>query len=190
MPLTGTGPFLAQQVAQDLGYTDGVGITSYVGMYTAMTGWMVANALILPGSFVAVGIAVTGVGKLTFTSGNLGDVMRQGAGSIDQAGQPYWQAMGSAIVTHMLGNAIILPTAFVANPTGGPVTGLGTINYSGVPLGPLLSSALGVGDGGNISTWNTIGVDIVNHIKNNAVVLPAYTSPLGGGPLVGVGRIT
>lgn len=189
MPLTGTGAILANRIASDLGYADGVGITSYVGMYTAMTGWITANALILPGSFTAVGVAVTGVGKLTLPPTGLGEAMRVGAGSVDGPGQPYWRALGDSIIAHMLSNAVMLPTLFVANPTGGPVTGLGTISYSGAPLGPLMAAALGVGDGNNLSTWNTIGIDIVNHIKQNANILPLFTSPFGGGPLVGTGRI-
>lgn len=189
MPLTGTGAILANKIASDLGYTDGLGITSYVGMYTAMTGWITANALILPGSFVAVGAAVTGVGQLTFTINTLGDVMRQGAGSIDGAGQPYWQAMGGAITSHMLSNALMLPTLFVANPTGGPITGAGSISYDGSSLGHLLAQSLGLTDENNISTWNTIGLDVSSHITSNGILMPAYTSPLGGGALVGVGSV-
>jgi len=191
MPLSGTGGTLGSKIAGDLSLVDGANIGSWHGIGNAICGWVTLYSLVLPGTMVASGTAVTGLGLLTFTSdgSNLGDTMRSGAGSIDPPGHPYWESLGRAMWSYMIGNSQMRPTAFIANPTGGAVTGFGTTLFSSNGLGPILAGSLGLHDGGNLSSWQTIADDIMNHLTNNALFVPAYTSPNGGGPLVGVGTL-
>lgn len=41
---------------------------------------------------------------------------------------PILHALASAIVDHLKTNGVVLPTLLVSSPTGGPVTGTGTID--------------------------------------------------------------
>lgn len=165
-------------------------------MGTAMASWLVSNVVvnnIPPASLSAAGSVVGGTGRFSITGSgdSFGDALAASVGAVDVAGIAKWRALGGAIRSHIIAQGRANPTSYVANPLGGPVTGAGTLSFASTVFSPSLASVLGLTDALNVAVWLALGTAILGHISANAVVGSlGFTSPSGGGPLVGVSVIT
>lgn len=160
--------------------------------------WLaIANAIVShftggqfqPGTLVAAGSAVSGRGSPLSVS-LVPSLLVGPAGSVDAPGVAAWTAIGSALQSFINGNAQVVPSAFVASPTGGPVTGAGTVGFASSALGPVLATAAGSVDAPGIAAWTAIAAAVLNHFTTNGVVASAYASPNGGGALTGEGTLS
>ena len=113
---------------------------------------------------------------------------------------PNWTLIATALCTHLQSFGVVTPT-FVAPPTGGPVTGTGTIGgLDPTALGQALTTAATQGNPAAMPTalphWMPIAAAIVTQIQTTCTVLPGtLQAPPGspataGGPLTGLGTIT
>lgn len=191
MPLLGSGLLLGAAIAA-AGGCDPVGAVLCGGLGNAMAAWLPGNCITLPLGMVAAGAAVSGMGLFQFTSDehSFGPVLAAGVGATDAPGILKWTAVAKGIIDHMTLFGRVVPAAFVANPLGGPVTGVGTVTFLAPLFVPPLSTDLGLTDAANVATWLLLGTQIIAHITANAQALSlGFTSPPGGGPLVGVSTI-
>jgi uncharacterized membrane protein YeiH len=140
---------------------------------------------------VAAGAVVAGSGACTVLSPALGALWGVASGTTDPIGLAAWLAIGAAFTSFYASNGQAQPTVFVANPLGGPVTGVGTFSCpSKAGVGPLMAVAAGSLDAVGIAKWTAIGTALLSHIESNAIFLPTVlVAPPGGGPLTGTGTI-
>jgi hypothetical protein len=160
----------------------------------AFNTFLVGNCITLPGSMTAAGAAVTGTGALSFAGGagnSLGDALRAAVPATDTPSIALWRAIGNAIVNHLTAHGGVNPSGFVANPVGGAVTGAGMVSVSPITFSPTLAVDLGLVDLANqgfMLAWSNM---MMNHVISNAVALSlGFTSPNGGGSLVGASTIS
>ncbi len=191
MPLSGTAPLLGASMALAAGSKDPLGLVAWTGVATALLGWLPANVVVLPGTMVAAGAAVTGLAAMTIGPPlPLGPLLAAGAGSVDPPGIANWTAVGTAIVAHLTASMQGVPSSFVANPLGGPVTGAGTLQVL-PPIMPTVPPAAGSIDAPGIVNWLVVSNAISTHLAANGVLNSlGFTSPNGGGALVGASVIT
>ena len=109
---------------------------------------------------------------------------------------PNWIAIAGAYVTHLQTVAAIDTTLLVANPAGGPITGVGAIkSMVASTLGTNLAVAATTGNppatAAVTPTWIAIAQAFITNVQSATVILPGtLASPLGGGPVTGLGVIT
>lgn len=188
MSLAASGSALGASMAAAAPSTDVAGLAAWAAIAEAICAHIVSSAVVLPGALVASGSAVTGTGIITVSPGALGTTLAAAAGSTDLAGVAKWSAIALAACASA-STWIALPTAFVANPAGGPVTGTGTVATAG-GLGAALVVAAGPTDAVGIASWTAIGSAIELTATSAAIVLPsAFASPPGGGAVTGVGSL-
>jgi len=153
--------------------------------------WLIANTVVISTGLVAAGAVVNGPGGALTITGDvnaLGLAMATGAG--DPSGTPQWTAIATAVVEGLRAQAAINPTALVANPAGGAVTGVPALAIANKSIGPSIRAAIPATDAPSIAPWSTIGAIILTHIESVTIITAAFTSPSGGGPVVGVGALT
>lgn len=163
----------------------------------AISTWLTSNCLVLPGTMVAAGAAVSGAGTLSITGSgdSLGDAMSSSLpiNPSDAVGIAKWRVIGNALRSHLLSFATVNPVGYVANPAGGPVTGAGTIAISSLVMVPLLSMQLGLFDAANLLAFDPpagLSFTILANIASTGTALSlGFTSPTGGGPLVGASTV-
>lgn len=188
MPLASSGSALGAGMAAAAPSTDVAGIAAWAAIAEAICAHIVSSAVVLPGLLVAGGTTVTGTGIIVVVPGALGVTLAAAAGSLDAVGLAKWNAIALAACA-TASTWLALPTAFVANPAGGPVTGTGTIVATG-GLGAALVVAAGSLDAVGIASWTAIGSAIELTATSAALVLPiAFVSPPGGGAVTGVGSL-
>ena len=206
MSLGSSGSTLAGVIATAGGVTDAAGQAKIALLANALCQWIVDEASALPTGPVAlqtIGTAVGVGGSIVFpgADGNdLGDAVAN-AMSVpltDVEGRNRWRLFGTALVDHIEDSAEIKGTgpseAMVANPAGGPVLGLGGLQFGSVIYFPPISSQM-LMTGPNIVPWDAIGVAILFHIAAFAEVgivaggANGFNSPAGGGTLGGVSFI-
>lgn len=196
MSLVATAAVLALAIDVAGGILDPPGILKSGGLALAIATWMVSNTIAgnvpIAGTMTAAGSAVSGNGTLDFTADgdDFGQHLADSIPAVDPQGILKWKAIGRALVDHMKAHGQINPSGYVANPAGGAVTGTGTIGFSTVIFSPTLSSVLGISDTVGVLVWAALGAAILAYIGANASVnATGFTSPTGGGPLVGVSTI-
>lgn len=188
MPLANSGGALGSAMAAAAPSTDVPGIAAWAAIAEAICAHIVSSAVVLPGLLVASGAAVTGTGIIAVSPGALGTTLAAAAGSLDAVGLAKWNAIALA-ACGTASTWLALPTTFVANPAGGPVTGTGTIQTNG-GLGAALVLAAGSLDAKGMASWAAIGSAIELTATSAALVMPvAFVSPPGGGAVTGVGSI-
>lgn len=188
MPFASAAAPLGASLSVAAGSTDTVGIAKWGAIAAALCVHVVSSAVVLPGALVASGSSVVGVGLLTVAGAGLPAQLALAAGTIDAVGVARWAAIASAVVT-CASSWTVLPTAMVAPPAGGPVTGAGTVKTLG-QLGAALAVAAGSIDAVGVAKWVAIGAAIEATVEATAVALPtALVAPPGGGPITGVGSI-
>jgi len=180
------------------GITDPVAIPYVNSLGNAIATWMVSNTIVenIPPTMIAAGSGVSGFGNIDFTGGagagdSFGAAMAASIPAVDTPGIAKWKAIGNALVDHMKSKGFINPTTFVANPLGGAVTGTGLIAFTSMTFSPTIGSVVfPIFDTAGYASMASIGSTILTHIAANALVNSlGFTSPSGGGPLVGVSTI-
>jgi len=118
-------PTLGVAMAAGAGSVDAPGITAWIGVATALVAHVVAFGQANPNAFVAnpLGGPVVGAGQMQFTNPAAGPALAAGAGSVDAPGIAAWTGVGTAILTHMAANTIVLSLGFTSPPGGGPLVG-------------------------------------------------------------------
>lgn len=190
MPLSGA--VLGAAVAAAVGMTDVLGPIKSGSLFGAFCSWLVANAVVtnVPPTMVAAGSAVTGTGQLTLGASDISlrDAICSALGVTDIPGLAVWLLFSTAWVNHITLQGLANPTAFVANPVGGPVTGVGTFSFAS-PMVPPLATQMGMA-GLNIAQWALVEAQITAHLVGFMQINSlGFTSPTGGGPLVGASTI-
>lgn len=191
MPLTGTGALLGAAIAAAVGM-DPIGALLAGGLGSAIATWVPGNVITLPGTMVAAGAAVSGFGIMHATgeATAFGALLAQSVGATDAPSIAKWTRIAEALISHLETFGRVLPVAFVAVPLGGPVTGAGSVGFASMPFVPPLSTALELSDAVNVALWAALGAQILSHIVANATALSlGFTSPPGGGALVGASTI-
>lgn len=191
MPLTGTGLILGGLIATATGMGPaGAGLAGALG--NAIAAWVPGNVITLPGTMVAAGAAVTGLGIIQATgdAAAFGALLAASVGATDEPSIVRWTRIARAFIDHFEELGQVVPAAFVANPLGGAVTGVGTVSFASMLFAPPLSTVLELADPVNVALWFALGAQLLGHIAVNAQALSlGFTSPPGGGPLVGVSTI-
>jgi hypothetical protein len=197
MPLTGSGAILGAAIAAAGGIVDPAGLTKSGGLAGAICSWIASNAIVtnIPsfGTLTASGTSVTGAGRIDFSAdGNaFGDALAASIPATDPQGIVKWRAIANALHSHIKTHGRANPTAYVANPVGGAVTGTGTLSFVSSVFSPTLASTLGLVDAANQATWLALGVVLLTHLATNALVnATGFSSPPGGGPLTGASLIS
>lgn len=162
--------------------------------------WCVANVECTPGTMVAAGSAVNGLGAIAVQgeADDLGKKLAIAMKDPSADGVRTWTKFAKALLTHMKTFGSVNASTFTASPSGGPLGGTGKIVFTNPLFTPLLSSALGVDDPVAAAMLEVFGAQILAHIALAAVVMPAtilspfipLTAPSGGGPVTGAGAIT
>lgn len=195
MPLSGTGAVLA--LALDVAglITDPPGITKSGSLAIALCSWMVSNTIVtnIPPTMVAASGVISGSGSLDFgaSGDDFGTHLAASIPATDAAALVKWKALGNALVTHMKNHGGVNPSGFTAPPTGGAVTGVGTLSFSTLLFSPTLATVIGVApDAVGTVVWAALGAAILTHIATNAQVNgTGFTAPATG-PLTGFGTIS
>ncbi len=193
MTLAGTGVVLGPLLSTASGSLDAAGISAWLSIANKIVSWIPANNTVSSAGCVAASGLVSNGGTLSFsaTTPTFGAQLAAQLGIVDAAGIAKWTAVGAAILSWINTNGQVNATALVANPITGAVTGVATIAMTNVAAGPSLAAAAGSTDAPGIAGWTLIGAAMMNHIKATAVIAPiAWTSPPGGGPVLGVSVIT
>jgi hypothetical protein len=190
MPLAGTAPALGASLLAAAGGSDPQGLAAWTGVASALLTWLPANCVVKPGLMAAAGSAVSGLAELSFAaSASLGPLLALGAGSVDTPGIARWTSIGNALVAHLSSLGTGVPTSFVASPTGGPVTGVGTLQIA-API-PTFPPAAGSLDPAGVLAWLAVSTALVAHLVANGVMNSlGFASPNGGGPVTGFSVIT
>jgi len=105
-------------------------VAAWQAIAGAFATWLGTSGQIDPGLLVAVpaGGAVTGTGKLKFSSLLIGPSIAAAAGAVHPIPIAAWTAIGAALLNHFVTNAVILPGLMVSPSGGGAVTGLGVFS--------------------------------------------------------------
>lgn len=168
---------------------------AWSGVGGAIGAWAPGAVLVLPGTMTAAGAAVTGRGVFSVVgdTAELGRAMATGAGSTDPDGIARWTTIAERFAFWLETFGQANPSAFVANPAGGPVTGTGTIEFSNMGFGADVASALAVSDPAGVAAWTSVvGPTLLAQVIFLGQVLATpigFASPGGGGPLTGSGTI-
>lgn len=193
MALNGTT--LGSAIATAGGVLDVTGQTKCGSLGSAFVNWLKSNTIvnnIAPANLTASGSSVTGTGRLSFGADatSFRNAITTALGVTDTAGLAIWLLFATAWRSHLGTNGRPAPTAFVANPSGGAVTGTGKITIASV-MSPTLASQMSMPGAANITAWGLIEAAIALHLTTNGVVNTlGFTSPNGGGLLVGASTIT
>jgi hypothetical protein len=156
--------------------------------------WGLSNIKAMPGSMVAAGPAVTGLGSF-LVMGDTDDLGFQFATAVhatDEGNLVKWRVVASALVAHFNAYGQINPAGFVG---GGVLSGAGTVQFSSMVFVPPLATQLGLNDPGNLLALSAFTASLLNHIKTNASVISLSISPPfvpftgAGGPVTGSGSI-
>lgn len=186
MPLTGTASVLA--LALMATGIDPLGASKVTSLAAAMNGWITANAVVnnIPpeGTMATVdGVVFTGSGRITFgaDANSFGDALAASIPATDTVGIAKWRALAAALHGHITDNGRANPTLFVAPPppTGGPVTGTGTLSFASMTFSPSLASVLGLTDVANQTIWLALGAAILSYLATNAQIGPGGFFPTG-----------
>lgn len=196
--LAGSGPILGKALADAAASKDAAGVAAWNAVGNVLASWIPTAAIFNPllrTPLLATGPVVTGTGGFTFTmpSSTLGALLASSAGSSDPVGQSRWMAIASAIVSWFQAQGGVDPSMLVAfvGAAPGAVTGLATLAFSSVEIGPSLASAAGSTDPVGIAAWGDIGHALLKHVTDNAQVLPGtLVNPGTGGPVTGASAIS
>ena len=185
------GGVLGAAIAAVAGITVPPGPAAAGGFGDAVDAWIVSNAIVTPLGLVAAGAVVTGTSPITLTGSatSLRDAITTALGVTDPPGLAVWLLYAQAWHTQISTNGKANPTAFVASGAGGPVTGTGILSFTApmtIPLGIQMGMT-----GLNIALWALIEATTTLHLTSAAVINSlGFTSPSGGGPLVGASTIS
>lgn len=199
MPLAGSGLVLGAAICAAGGILDTAGIAKAGAVAEALADWLVTHTVVLnapaapTANLTAAGSAVTGTGRFSFTGSgdDLGEALAAAVPATDEEGILKWKALGNALCNHISKYGQANPTAYVASPTGGAVTGQGTLSFSTSTFDTPLGQVIGVfPDTTGMTVWTALGAAILAHLSANTVVNSlGFTSPSGGGLLVGASII-
>lgn len=185
-----TGPTIAAGLGTII---DPLALEGWTAAGTIVGAQLAAGTITLPGTMIAAGAAVTGTGALSFAINGvtLGPLLAVSMGSVDPAAITAWISVSNAFLQWLQNFGGINPVAFVAVPTGGAVTGTGLIQCTSTGIGSALALAAGLIDPVSIASWQTVGSAWLAGISALGQALSlGFTSPNGGGPLVGVSALS
>lgn len=201
MPLTGSGAIMGAAILAAIGNPDPAAIPVFATLGDTIGAWSITNMNCKPGLMVSAGAAVSGFGSLEAVgeASDLGAALATAMQDPSEDGIETWTKFATALLSHFETFGQINPASFVApSPSGGPLTGTGTIQFSSLVFSPLLSSQLDVEEPVAAAMLEVFGAQILSHIAASAVVVPLtthapfipFTAPAGGGPISGAGAIT
>ena len=172
-------------------------VPQWSAILQAVGSFLVSNTLVLPGTMSAAGSAVTGKGAFTVSgsASSLGQQLAAAAGSpaSDLKAIALWTSIATDIINDVQSNGQANTTSFVANPSGGPVSGTGTLSFSSPALGAAIPPSIQCVDPAGAGAWLTVGGILEVQIAALAVVLATpigFASPNGGGALTGSGTLS
>jgi hypothetical protein len=184
-----------------IGNFDPAAIPDFASLGDTIGIWCIANLNCLPGSMTSAGAAVSGFGAFSRSgqSSDLGLKLAIAMKDPSPDGIATWTKFAEALITHIENFGRVNPAGFVApTPSGGPLTGTGTAQFTSLVFVPLLSSQLGVSEPTAAAMLEVFGAQILGHIATNATIVPLtthppfvpYTAAPGGGPISGAGALT
>ena len=200
MALAGSQVKLGGALAVASGSVAPVAVAGWMAIANAFVTWTVAAGNIkVIGSpvtgdasdLVAAGPAVSGTGQFIAPDfATLGALLAVSSGSVAPQAIAAWLAVAKAFCGWVFDHAQIDPSALVANPLGGPVTGVGLIKWSSTAIGSVIGPAIGA-TGKAADAWSSVGEALLGHYATMAQILPgAMVSPPGGGPVTGLGLVS
>jgi hypothetical protein len=201
MALAGSQVQLGVALAAASGSVDPVAVAGWMAVANAFITWAVAAGNIkVIGSpvlgadatdLMAAGPAVSGTGQFTAPDfASLGALLALSSGSVAPQAIAAWLAVAKAFSGWVFDHAQVDPSALVANPLGGPVTGVGLLTWSATDIGSAIGPAIGA-TGKAAEAWSAVGEALLGHYAAMAQVLPgAFVSPPGGGPVTGLGVLS
>lgn len=184
-----------------IGNTDPAAIPEFALLGDTIGAWSITNIECKPGTMASVGAAVGGFGSLKVQGEalDLGTKLATAMKDPSDDGIKTWTKFATALLEHFETFGQVLPVGFVApTPTGGPLTGVGKMQFASLVFAPLLQAQLEVEDETAGAMLEVFGAQILSHIAAHAVVVPIptqppfipFTAPTGGGPISGAGAIT
>lgn len=184
-----------------IGNPDPAAVLEFATLGDTIGAWSITNMNCKPGSMASAGAAVSGFGTLEAvgSAADLGTKLATAMHDPSDGGIATWTKFATALLDHFETYGQINPASFVApTPSGGPLTGTGTIQFTSLVFTPLLSSQLDVTEAAAAAMLEIFGAQILSHIATNALVVPLtthapfipFTAAAGGGPITGAGAIT
>lgn len=198
MPLGGTGAILGGLLGSAVGAPPAGG-PFFGKLGEVIAAWGLTNIVVKPGLMVAAGSAVTGAGVISVIGAKeeLGLKFAQAIGAVDSGNVAKWTVVAGALISHLETFCTVNPSSFVASPSGGPLTGAGTLVFSSPSFVPPLATQLDLNDPGNLVALAAFNAALIGHLQTNAAVVGValvtpfipLTSPNGGGPITGTGSL-